>query len=128
MSRDGYPDDGENDTDTDGATDSGVPYTGYLPVGGGWGWGWLPIARGDVASENADGDYVGDAPTEDTPDEGYVGDASGEDGGSWWEEGVITVILITGVVLFLFPEPATSMLGIVLIVIGVVAWLVDAFT
>lgn len=115
MSRDGHPNDG--DTDNGDATDASVLSTGYLPVGGGWGWGWLPITRGDT-----DADYV-----EDAPEEGYVGDASDGDG-SWWEEGLITVILVIGIVLFLLPEPTTSMLGMVLIVIGVVAWLIDAFT
>lgn len=33
------------------------------------------------------------------------------------------LLIIIGLVLFLIPEPGTSMLGIVLIVIGVLLWL-----
>lgn len=73
--------------------------------------------------------------TDDTPPGGGV-DADG--GGSyrreveradvddtWIDEGVIALTLVVGVALFLFPEPATSGLGLVLIVVGVLAWLVD---
>jgi hypothetical protein len=31
-----------------------------------------------------------------------------------------------GAVLFVFPEPATSMLGVVLVLTGAIGWLVDA--
>lgn len=107
MSRDQDPND-------DDVTDARIPYTGYLPVGGGWGWGWLPVSRGDADPAYAEEDYDGG-----TPD---------EDGGNWWDEGLITLLLIAGIVLFLFPEPTTSTLGVILIVIGVIAWLVDAPT
>ena len=41
------------------------------------------------------------------------------------DEELIPILLIAGVLLFLFPEPATSALGIVFVVIGVVLWLRD---
>ena len=47
------------------------------------------------------------------------------DEGTWLDEGLITLLIVVGVVLFLFPEPGTSALGILLIGVGVVAWLVD---
>lgn len=62
-------------------------------------------------------------------DEGAsTSDASDEDGGNWWDEGLIALLLVSGVILFLFPEPFTSTLGIVLIVVGSIAWLVDVVT
>lgn len=107
--------DPNDDYDDDAAADSRVPYTGYLPTGGGWGWGWLPVSRGDADPAYADeeAEY-----TEETP---------AETGGSWWGEGLITLVLVAGVILFLFPEPATSALGMLLIVVGVIAWLIDLF-
>lgn len=61
-------------------------------------------------------------------DEGeYV--VEGEDEGSGWtkylDEGAIAVLLVVGVGLFLFPEPATSALGILLIAAGVGGWIID---
>lgn len=86
----------------------------------GWtiGYGWPPLYRQEDVDDTTDDAY------DDTYDETAVyGD---EDEGSWWDEGLISLLIIAGVVLFFFPEPATSMLGIVLILIGAVAWLVDA--
>lgn len=52
-------------------------------------------------------------------------ESADEDDGSWLDGGVITLTILAGVALFLFPEPATSGLGILLIGVGVVAWLID---
>lgn len=41
------------------------------------------------------------------------------------DEGLIGLLLVVGVVLFLIPEPATSGLGILLVVAGVVLWILD---
>ena len=60
--------------------------------------------------------------TYDTYDEETYDD---DDDGSWWDEGLIGLLLIAGVVLFFFPEPTTSMIGIALIGIAVVAWIID---
>ena len=48
-----------------------------------------------------------------------------EDDGSWWDKGIVGLLLIAGVVLFFFPEPATSAIGILLIGLAVVAWIAD---
>lgn len=53
--------------------------------------------------------------------EGYETDADD----TWVDEGVIGLILLVGVALFLFPEPATSGVGILLILVGAVLWVVD---
>lgn len=45
----------------------------------------------------------------------------------WWETGVATLLIVLGAVLFLVPEPATSVAGILLVGTGVVLWLVDRF-
>lgn len=39
--------------------------------------------------------------------------------------GLVGLLLVVGVVLFVFPEPATSGLGILLIATAVVLWLVQ---
>ena len=52
-------------------------------------------------------------------------EAYAEDDDSWWDEGLIGMLLIAGVVLFFIPEPTTSAIGIALIGVAVVAWIVD---
>lgn len=61
--------------------------------------------------------------SEPAPDEGvdYEDDAEG----TWLDEGIITLVLIAGVVLFVIPEPATSGLGIGLVAFGLFLWLLD---
>lgn len=58
-------------------------------------------------------------------DEAYAETYDDEDDDSWWDEGLIGLLLVAGIVLFFFPEPATSTIGIALIGIAVVAWIVD---
>lgn len=56
------------------------------------------------------------------------GETGGEEGGGvtrFSDERLITLVIVVGAALFLFPEPATSGLGVLLLAIGVVAWLVD---
>lgn len=60
-------------------------------------------------------DYEG----EDRPDEADATDDS------LLDEGLITAVLVAGLLLFVFPEPATSALGAALLVAGGIAWLVD---
>ncbi|GAB3669734.1 hypothetical protein GCM10028856_18040 [Halopiger thermotolerans] len=100
------------------------PYTddqdsGWLPYYPSWGWGggWgFPFpARRDEADYPDEGTYEGTADSYSDED----------DDGSLWDEGLITLLIVAGVVLFLFPEPATSGLGILLLSVGVLAWLVD---
>lgn len=89
--------------------------------GRGWtlGYGWPSLSR-----PAEDGGPVVD----EGPYDGTDTAVDRDDGGSWWDEGLITLLLVAGVVLFLFPEPATSALGIVLLAVGVIAWVVDALT
>lgn len=47
-------------------------------------------------------------------------------GNPLWDESLIVLLLVAGVALLLFPEPATSAVGVLLIAAGIVAWLVDA--
>jgi hypothetical protein len=44
---------------------------------------------------------------------------------SFVDEELIPVLVVGGVLLFLFPEPATSALGLVLVAIGVLLWITD---
>ena len=90
----------------------------YLPSWG-WGgaWGVVPWAsRGDEADERYD--EAGDASD---------GESGADDGGfgSLWDESLITLLIVGGAILFVFPEPATSGLGVLLVTLGVLAWLVD---
>lgn len=52
-------------------------------------------------------------------------DHGADEGGTWLDEGLISLVIIAGVVLFLIPEPATSGLGVFLIVAGAIAWVID---
>lgn len=45
--------------------------------------------------------------------------------GRWLDRGLIAATILVGVVLLLFPEPATSALGMALVAAGVIAWLVE---
>jgi hypothetical protein len=38
--------------------------------------------------------------------------------------GIVGLLLIAGIILFVFPEPATSGLGITLVVVAVIVWAV----
>lgn len=48
-----------------------------------------------------------------------------EEDDSWWDLGLAGILLVAGVVLFLFPEPITSGIGVLLVVVGVIVWLAD---
>lgn len=74
------------------------------------GWGIWPAGdANDAASESEVGEY----------------DETSTDDDGWLGEGVAGILLLVGVVLFFFPEPATSALGIGLIVLGVIAWVAE---
>ncbi|WP_433632248.1 hypothetical protein [Halomicrococcus sp. NG-SE-24] len=89
--------------------DSIFPYGGS-PYGFGWSaWPWS-----DVEDENdAYGESDEFRPSEATDEGGRLG------------EGVVSVLLVVGVVLFLFPEPATSAIGMGLVALGLAMWLLD---
>lgn len=41
--------------------------------------------------------------------------------------GLVGLLLLIGLILFLFPEPATSGLGVTIIVIALIVWAVSRF-
>ena len=67
-----------------------------------------------------------DSVYDDDAPEGYPERFDEEDDG-YLGETLVALLIAAGVILFLFPEPVTSTLGIILIGIGVVAWLADLF-
>lgn len=67
--------------------------------------------------------YDHDMPGEDRYD--AYGEVPGEEKSSWLDEGTILALFVLGVVLLLFPEPATSTVGLGLIAVAVVAWAID---
>lgn len=81
------------------------------------GWGLWP------SKTAADTEY-GDHEDRSGPEASGVSRRDESDDG-WLTEGAITMLLVIGVALFLFPEPATSAVGIGLIAVGVIGWLVD---
>jgi hypothetical protein len=54
---------------------------------------------------------------------GEVPSEADDEGG--WDEGLLALLFIGGLALFLFPEPATSTLGLVLVGVAVVGWATD---
>ena len=136
MANDPYTDDEYDDTykNAHGDEPARDQYTNeatddtFFPSGVGgsltpMGWGIWP-SNDPVDAERADreagygedrGEYEGrtGVRTEDTEDD------------SWWDEGLIGLLLVAGVVLFFFPEPATSAIGIGLITVGALAWIID---
>ena len=100
--------------DTEEGSNSILPYSGALaPYGASWGSLWTPPA--ETEDEYAEYDDAHDA-------------SAAEEDDSLWAEALISVVLIAGVVLFLFPEPLTSTLGVILLAFGLVAWLADALS
>lgn len=65
------------------------------------------------------------APVDDVSEDRYDESTDAEKSDSWWDVGLITLLLVAGVVLFVFPEPVTSGLGILLVLTGAALWLVD---
>lgn len=102
------------DDETGTTTDDPYDENRFIPTfpyawGGGWGPGWLPGTEREERSDEIARDEPATA-----------------DDDSWLDEGLIGLLLVTGVVLFLFPEPSTSALGILLIVTGLIGWAIDA--
>ena len=119
MSQDPYDGDSYGDTrgvrdeETDDAFDD-TP----LPSGG----SMFPFEWSIWSSDADDNVVYEDESVERAEYDEAYGD---EDDGSWWDEGLIGTVLLAGLVLFLFPEPATSAVGIFLLALGAVAWAVD---
>ena len=93
---------------------------GWFPTYPSWGWGggWGLPPLG-VRSEK-------ETPYDEEPHKGAGESPDDEaDSESLWDEGLITLLIVSGAILFLFPEPVTSGIGILLLFMGVVGWLVD---
>ena len=106
----------DDDSYADRAEDRRFP---YLPSWG-WGgaWGVMPWAsrRDEDEVDYDEGGYDPYGETEVDDEGGF---------GSLWDESLITLLIVGGAILFFFPEPATSGLGVILMGLGVLAWLVD---
>lgn len=107
-------------TDADPYDDTGDPYgdtddAAYASESDTWAWGWgmLPF-------------YSTDTGVADRDETAY--DDYGENEGSWVDEGIISILVIAGFVLFIIPEPATTGLGILLMLAGAGLWIVDLMT
>lgn len=103
-----------------------------------WGADFVPFGWPTLPSRGRSG---GTAAAEQYDERTGAGDATGpasertlgrdrrdETAGGWTDDGLITLLMVVGVALFLFPEPATSVVGLVLVGAGAVAWLVDLMT
>lgn len=99
--------------DYEDPTDDNRGFRAYFPTGL-----WPGMYSPDVDEDTYDG----------TVDEDTYDDTAREGDGTWLDEGLITLLLVAGIVLFLFPEPATSGLGILLLLAGGTLWLVDWVT
>lgn len=117
---DGYNEAYENERE--GRSGSLFPYSVS------WG-GWSSFFGRGKARDGGSVDGYRDRTADATPSETtYDGNAGGGTDESKLGEGLAGLLLVAGVVLFLFPEPATSLLGIVLVTLGVVAWAAEALS
>lgn len=85
----------------------------FFPAAG-FPYGWPPGIFGSSTREEYDEDA-------------YDADAYEEDEG-WWDEGLVGMLLVGGAILFFVPEPATTTIGIIMMVTGVAVWVADALT
>ena len=81
-------------------------------------------AEPGVGGSAATGGDVARATAQSDDEMVYAGGREADD--SWLTSGLAWALLATGLVLFLFPEPATSMLGIGLIVAGLAVWVLGS--
>lgn len=85
-----------------------------------WGWGgaWGMWPRSSEEGEEAE--YPATRPTGTRRDSEPTGGLA-----RYWDEGLVTLLIVGGAILFFFPEPATSGLGILMMGLGVLLWLVE---
>lgn len=90
------------------------PYFSSRKWAGTWGlWPIIPGREGETSYDEETHEGAGDHPADEDGSE------------SRWDVGLFTLLIVGGAILFLFPEPITSGLGIVLLSFGVLGWLVD---
>lgn len=112
--RDGVADRYDDDPyDEPAGADDDSPYS-WPPWGAGWGWGWPSGYWWGTDEEPGDSDRRVES--------------SRTDDDTWLDEGVYTLLILVGVALFLFPEPGTSMVGVLLMIAGGIGWVIDAVT
>lgn len=105
---------GPTEAEEDERATSYVPFTPWVWPSLGW--------RRDQEQEYQAETYGGRPYDEGSAE----ADTTGRSGLSqYWDEGLITLLVVGGAILFLFPEPVTSSLGVLLMGLGVIAWLVD---
>jgi hypothetical protein len=107
--KEAHGDEPTRDQYTDGATDDT----------------FLPSGVGDTMAPSGWGIWPSNEPDADERTTAATGGTTGSDDGSWLDEGLIGTFLLVGVILFFFPEPATTLTGIVMILVGAAAWVVD---
>lgn len=57
-------------------------------------------------------------------DDAYTGETDNEEDGGGWLGGIsVGLLLLVGVILFFFPEPVTTEIGILLIGLAIVVWI-----
>jgi hypothetical protein len=113
-----HGDEGAREQYTDDGTDDTFFPTGRANRFAPSGWGIWPT------SNTADAEYA-DRGAGGPESQSARRDAERTEGDGWLDEGLIGLVLVAGIALFLFPEPATSAVGIVLITLGVIGWIID---
>ncbi|NHN61458.1 MULTISPECIES: DUF308 domain-containing protein [Halorussus] len=103
--RDQYTDETTDDT----FFPSGVGSSSLYPSG----WGLWPSGDAVDAEQDAYGD------------ENLESAETDDDDGSWLDEGLIGTFIVVGAILFFFPEPTTSAVGVAMLAMGVMGWIVD---
>lgn len=72
-----------------------------------------------VPSDRATVDRQGAAADAASESDGLSAEPRGGGSGRWWDVGLLPMLFVAGVALFVFPEPVTSALGVVLVVTGI---------
>lgn len=106
-----YSDTFEEEED-EGRRNPAVPYTSAFTPG------WWPL-RSRRSEERPKPEYSDDGDPR-REDRSTTRDAGG------WDAGLSLLLILTGVILFLIPEPVTSTIGAILVLAGVLAWVADA--
>lgn len=78
-------------------------------------FGWVPSLRRDGASNERDTPPASEAT--------IAREAERDE--NWLDEGLATLLVVTGIVLFVVPEPASSALGVALVATGLVVLLLN---
>lgn len=61
----------------------------------------------------------------DQNDQSESADTAKQSSREYSEEGLSTLLIVLGAILFVFPEPITSFAGVILVVMGAIVWATD---